>query len=132
MKTVYKRTATTVSFINYHLIFCPKYRKKIFDIPNLENRFKEIVKEVCLIKKIEIIALECHHDHVHIFVSTYPSMSIPEMVQTIKGVTSYRLKREFMEISKFRNLWSRSYFVSTAGNVSSETVKWYVETQKTR
>lgn len=66
------------------------------------------------------------------FVSVYPQMSIPDILKYIKGATSHVLRYEFPQLEKMPSLWTRSYFVSTAGNVSSETIKWYVETQKTR
>lgn len=132
MENIYKRTATTVSLINYHIVFCPRYRRKIFDIPGVEERFKMITREECAKNDIEILAMECHHDHVHMFVSIYPQLGIPDMMHCIKGPTSVVLRREFPELSKMPSLWTRSYFISTAGNVSSETIRWYVETQKTR
>lgn len=132
MENIYKRTATTVSLINYHIVFCPRYRRKIFDIPGVEERFKVITREECARNDIEILAMECHHDHVHMFVSVYPQLGIPDMMHCIKGPTSVVLRREFPELSKMPSLWTRSYFISTAGNVSSETIRWYVETQKTR
>lgn len=77
MKNDYKRTATTVSLINYHFVFCPRYRRKIFLIPGVEERFKELAKEACEQNNIEILAMECHIDHVHMFVSVLPQMGIP-------------------------------------------------------
>lgn len=64
MENKYRKTKTTVSLINYHFIFCPRYRRKIFDIPNVEERFKEIVKNICSENDIQIIAIECDKDHV--------------------------------------------------------------------
>ena len=81
---------------------------------------------------IEILALECHIDHVHIFVSVLPTTSIPNIMKQIKGCTSLPLREEFPQLKAMPSLWTRSYFVSTAGNVSSEAIKWYVDTQKTR
>ena len=132
MMNEYKRTATTVSLINYHFVFCPRYRRKIFNIPGVEERFKEITSQICQENGIEILAMECHIDHVHLFVSVLPQMSIPEIMKRVKGGTSILLRKEFSELSKMQVLWTRSYFVSTAGNVSSETIQWYVNTQKTR
>ena len=57
MENKYRRTKTTVSLINYHFVFCPRYRRKIFDNPNVETRFKEIVKNICEELEIEIIAI---------------------------------------------------------------------------
>ena len=132
MKNEYKHTKTTVSLINYNFVFCPRYRRKIFNIEGVEERFKELTISECKRVGIEILALECHVDHVHIFVSVLPTMGIPSIMQQIKGATSHRLREEFPQLKAMPSLWTRSYFVSTAANVSSETIKWYVDTQKTR
>lgn len=131
-KNVYKHTKTTVSLINYHFVFCPRYRRKIFNIPGLEQRFKELVAEECEKSGIEILALKCHIDHVYMFVSVLPTMSIVDIMKHVKGCTSIQIRKDFPQLKAMPSLWTRSYFVSTAGNVSSETIKWYVDTQKTR
>ncbi|MGI6107298.1 MAG: IS200/IS605 family transposase [Lachnospiraceae bacterium] len=132
MKNEYKRTKTTVSYIHYHIVFCPRYRRKIFLIPGVEDRFRELVQNICEEHDIDILAMECHVDHVHLFLSAYPQQSIPDIMKWIKGGTSHPIRSEFEELSRMPFLWTRSYFVSTAGNVSSETIKRYVKTQKTR
>lgn len=132
MRNEYKHTKTTVSWIHYHFIFCPRYRRKIFNIPKLEDRFKELTLAKCDKCGIEVLALECDIDHVHIFVSVLPTMSIPTIMQQIKGATSVELRKEFPQLKAMPSLWTRSYFVSTADSVSSETIQWYVDTQKTR
>lgn len=86
----------------------------------------------CKERDIEIIAMECHIDHVHMFVSAYPQISVADIVKQIKRATSRKLREEFKELSQMPSLWTRSYFASTAGNVSSNTIEWYVKTQKTR
>ena len=132
MENKYRKTKTTINLINYHFIFCPRYRRKIFDIPMVEYRFKEVIKDICDKLEIKIIAFECHHDHTHIFLNCLPTLSPADIMQKLKGVSSKILREEFVQLSKMPSLWTRSYFVSTAGNVSSETVKRYVDTQKTR
>lgn len=132
MNNDYRYTETTVSLINYHFVFCPRYRRKIFLIPNMEQRFKELVKIKCEELKITIIAIECNEDHVHMFVNCLPTLSPSDIMHKIKGFTSKLLRTEFVELSKMPNLWTRSYFVSTAGNVCSETIKQYVENQRKR
>lgn len=132
MENKYRTTQTTVSLINYHFVFCPRYRRKIFNIPNVEERFKHIVKYICEEMEIEIIAMECDKDHTHMFLNCLPTLSPADTMQKIKGVTSRVLRDKFSELMKMPSLWTRSYFVSTAGNVSSETIKKYVENQKTR
>ena len=132
MNIDYRYTKTTVSLINYHFVFCPRYRRKIFLIPNMEQRFKELVKLKCEELKINIIAIECNEDHVHMFVNCLPTLSPSDIMHKIKEFTSKLLRTEFVELSKMANLWTRSYFVSTAGNVCSETIKQYVENQRKR
>ncbi len=132
MKNEYKHTKTTVSLINYHLVFCPRYRRKIFNIPGVEERFKELTSAECFNHEIDILAMECHVDHVHMFVSVYPQQSIPDVVKQIKGATSHKLREEFPQLKNMPSLWTRSYFVSTERNVSSKTIEWYINTQKTR
>lgn len=132
MENKYRTTKTTVSLINYHFVFSPRYRRKIFLINGVEERFKNLVKYVCKEMKIEIIAIECDKDHTHIFLNTLPTLSPSDIMQKIKGYTSKVLREEFKELFNMPSLWTRSYFVSTAGNVSSETIKIYVENQKKR
>ena len=132
MKDIYRRTKTTVSLINYHFVFCPRYRRKIFKVANLENRFKALVQEICNKNEITIVAMECHIDHVHLFVNAPPTLSPSDIMQKIKGATSRDIRKEFVEVSKIPSLWTRSYFVSTTGNASSEIVQKYIEEQKTR
>ena len=128
----YRRTNTTVSLINYHFVFCPRYRRKIFLIPNVEMRFKTLVKEKCKELSIEIIAIECDKDLVHMFLNSIPTLSPSDIMQIIKGYVSKILREEIVELNKMPSLWTRSYFVSTEGNVASETIKKYVKKQKTR
>lgn len=128
----YKYTKTTVSSINYHFIFCPRYRRKIFNIDGVEQRFKELVIFECSKRGIEILKLECCVDHVYIHVNVLPTMSIPQIIQQIKGATSLKLREEFPQLKAMPSLWTRNYFVSTAIDVSSETIDWYVNTQKNR
>jgi REP element-mobilizing transposase RayT len=128
----YRRTNKTVSLINYHFVFCPRYRRKIFLRTDVEERFKELVQEICESLGIAIVALECDKDHTHMFLNVLPTLSPADVMAKIKGVTSKTLREEFPHLKHLPSLWTRSYFVSTAGNVSSETIKRYVEQQKTR
>lgn len=127
----YRQTKTTISLINYHFVFCPRYRRKIFLRRDVEERFKQLVQEVCEELDIVIVALECDKDHTHMFLNALPTFSPANIMAKIKGVTSKKLREEFPHLRHLPSLWTRSYFVSTAGNVSSETIKRYVEQQKT-
>lgn len=128
----YRRINSTVSLITYHFVFCPRYRRKIFLHPEVEERFKELVQEICGRLEIGVLALECAKDHAHLFLNAPPVLSPADIMAKIKGVTSKNLREEFPHLQHLPSLWTRSYFVSTAGAVSSETIKRYVEQQKTR
>ena len=132
MKKEYRRTATTVSMVNYHFVFCPRYRRKIFLIDGVEPRFKELVYQICEQNDIEILALKCHIDHCHLFVNCPPKLSPADVMRLVKTNAAAALLREVKEFSRVQNLWTRSYFVSTAGDVSNATIQQYVESQKTR
>jgi putative transposase len=132
MENKYRHTNTTVSLINYHFVFCPRYRRKIFLISNVERRFKELVKIKCKELEIEIIAIECDKDYSYMFLNCPPTLSPSGIMRQIKGYTSKILREEFVELSKMPGLWTRNYFVSTADNACSETIKKYVESQKKR
>ena len=120
-----------MSMVNYHFVFCPRYRRKIFLIDGLEDRFKELVRQICEQNGIEILAMECHIDHCHLFVNVPPTLSPANVMKLVKGWTGSALKKEYFK-TKRPQVWTRSYFVSTSGDVSSETIQRYVETQKTR
>ena len=132
MNIEYRKAATTVSKINYHFVFCPRYRRKILLIDGVESRFKELVRQICEINDILILAMECHIDHVHLFLNAPPKMSPSDIMKIIKQNTSRVLRMEFGNFFQSPTIWTRSYFVSTAGDVSSETIEKYVNSQKIR
>ena len=121
----YRRTATTVSLINYHFVFCPRYRRRVLVGP-VGERLKQIIGEVAADMACGIVAWEVMPDHCHLFLNALPSQSPTMLMARVKGHTSRRLRQEFPGLQRLRSLWARSYFVSTAGNVSSETVKRYM------
>ena len=124
----YKHTQHQVFLLNYHFVWCPKRRKPVL-VGLIKERLREIIESVAQEKEIEIISFEIQPNHVHLFVSAYPSMPIHEMVKSFKGRSSNLLRKEFPSLLKLPSLWTHSYFVSTAGNVSSETIKKYIEAQ---
>lgn len=132
MESKYRHTNTTTSLIKYHFVFCPRYRRKIFLIPKVEQRFKALVNEKCKELEIDIIAIECDKDHTHMFLNCLPTQSPSDIMQIIKSYTSKILREEFSVLTKMPSLWTRNYFVSTADNLCSQTVEQYVENQKKR
>lgn len=127
----YRKAATIVSLINYHFVFCPRYRRKVL-VKEVEVRLKQLVQELCAKNDWLIVAMEVMPDHVHLLLNVLPIDSPTDIMAKLKGVTSRSLRQEFKHLQHLASLWTRSYFVSTAGNVSSETVKRYIEEQKTR
>ena len=124
----YKHSRNQVYLVNYHIIFCPKRRKPVL-FGKVKNRLKDIIRKVAQEKNIEILALEIMPDHLHIFISAYPTIAIHKMVKAFKGRSSHYLRREFSHLLKIPSLWTHSYFVSTAGNVSNKTIQKYIEAQ---
>ena len=121
---------TSVHFMNYHFVWCPKYRRKVI-IADVEARLHEIIRDTVRENNWEIIALETMPDHVHLFIKADPTVAPNNIIARIKGRSSRMLRNEFPTLrSRLPTLWTRSYFVSTHGHVSSEAIKRYVEEQK--
>ncbi len=127
----YKHSRNKVFLINYHLIWCPKRRKKVL-VGDIKIRLEQIINEVAKEKNIEILALEIMPDHLHLFVSSHPNILIHNLIKAFKGRSSNLLRKEYPELLKLPSLWTHSYFVSTAGNVSSDTIKKYIQEQNTQ
>jgi putative transposase len=127
----YKHSRNKVFLINYHLIWCPKRRKKVL-VGDIKIRLEQIINEVAKEKNIEILAIEIMPDHLHLFVSSHPNILIHNLIKAFKGRSSNLLRKEYPELLKLPSLWTHSYFVSTAGNVSSDTIKKYIQEQNTQ
>ncbi len=126
----YQRDEHRVHLVVYHLIWCPKRRKSILT-GTIKDRLIELVQQKCAEKGWDIRELAVQPDHVHVFVRVWPTDSAADVIKEIKGVTSFHLRKEFAPIlSKLPSLWTRSYFASTSGNVSAETIARYIEAQK--
>jgi putative transposase len=125
----YLKTATTVYLMNYHFAWCPKYRRKIL-AGKLAERLEQLIREKAQQLECRIIQLRVMPDNVYLFIEGNPKLSPNRIIGEIKGYTSRVLRREFTELLKMPTLWTRSYFVSTAGNVSSQVIEQYIEAQK--
>lgn len=128
---VNRHNHTSVSHIRYHFIWCPKRRRKVLVGP-VAARLTELLTEKCGEMEWEIVALEVMPDHVHLFLGTGPDVSPAQVMHSLKGYTSRVLRQEFPRLNTLAALWTRSYWVSTAGNVSSATIEKYISEQKTR
>lgn len=126
----YQRDEHHVHLIIYHLIWCPRRRKPILT-GAIQERCQQLIVNKCQEQGWQLLTLAIQPDHIHVFVRVRPSNSAADVVKTLKGVTSFVLRREFQTITqKLPSLWTRSYFASTAGNVSQETIQRYIDAQK--
>ena len=113
----------------YHVVWCPKYRKSILT-GSIADESKRLIEGICLERNWSVLALEVQPDHIHLFVSIPPSTSVADAVKILKGSTARKLFVRFPELKKQLwggHLWSPSYYVGTASNVSSETIQKYIE-----
>ncbi len=127
----YKSNSNVVYSCKYHVVFCPKYRRKVL-VDGVDERFKQIVPLVCdEIGGAEVLEMEVMPDHVHLLIEVDPQLGVHKVVKRIKGRTSHDLRSEFPWLrSRIPTLWTNSYFVSTVGGAPLEAVKKYIENQK--
>ena len=130
MKNKYTHKEGIVYLNQYHIVFCPKYRRKVL-IGNIANDLIKIFSSVAVEKNIEIKALEIIPDHVHMFISFDPRQPLHELIRYFKGTSSRILRDKYPELrSRIPTLWTRSYFCCTIGFISEETIQRYIENQK--
>ena len=127
----YRRTESSVSSINYHFVFVPKRRRAVF-IRDIAHRLQEIIFELVTEHGWKLIALEVMPDHVHFFINAPTDESPSQIAKWVKGRASHHLRKEFPDLKKLPSLWSPSYFVATTGQVSTEVVKRYIESQRSK
>lgn len=114
----------------YHVIWCPKYRRPIL-VGEIETRVREILTEVANEMEVTIKAMEIMPDHVHLFLDFDPRLSLHAVVKSMKGRSARVLRSEFPSLkTRLPNLWTRSYFMCTVGHVNEDTIKQYIEAQK--
>ncbi len=114
-KINYKSNSNIVYTCKYHIIWCPKYRRSVL-VNGVDNRLKNIIKEVCDNYNIELFEIEIMPDHVHILVEVDPQFGIHTFVKRVKGRSSHILRNEYPFLkSRIPTLWTNSYFVSTVG-----------------
>lgn len=126
----YKLSAGCVYNINYHIVWCPKYRKSVL-VDDVAKDLALLLHQKAEQLNMKIEALEVMPDHVHLFVSSVPTLPIHYIVQQFKGFTSHELRGKYEHLrKKLPTLWSRSYYVGTIGCVSDTVVKNYIAHQK--
>jgi len=128
---IYKSGSHTRYDIKYHIVWITKYRKPVLS-GEVAERVRELVRQICMANETVIVKGHVSKDHVHILVSSPPSLSVSKLVQKLKGTTSYKLLREFPTLHKKfwgQHFWARGYFVATTGTVTDKVIMEYIENQ---
>jgi putative transposase len=127
----YRHGAHTVFEIHLHLVWTTKYRKPVL-VEVVGDRVRELIRQICREDEVEILKGHVSRDHVHLFVSIPPQVTVSRFVQRLKGKTSYKMLGEFAHLRKAywgRHLWARGYFCCSSGNVTDDVIKEYIANQ---
>jgi putative transposase len=126
----YKSNNNIVFSCKYHIVWCPKYRRKVL-IDEVEIRLKEIIYQIAKELRVEIIEMETDKDHIHILAEIDPQFGVMNFIKKAKGRSSRLLRDEFHHLrTKLPTLWTNSSFISTVGGAPLEVVKQYIENQQ--
>jgi putative transposase len=129
-RITYKSNRNVFYSCKYHVVWCPKYRRKVL-VEGIAERLATIIREVCQEHEASVVSLQIMPDHVHLLVECDPQFGIHRLVRLIKGRSSRFLRQEFPVLKrKLPTLWTNSYFVSTVGGAPLAVVKQYIESQK--
>jgi putative transposase len=127
-----RKTRYAIYNINYHIVWIPKYRKRVL-VGEVRDHLVELFRTTASQNDIEILGFEVMPDHVHLFVSAPPRFAPSQVVNMFKGVSARWLRERFPELKKLGDvLWTRTYYVGTAGAVTSETIQRYIAEQTAR
>jgi len=119
--------------LHVHLVFVTKYRRRIFTKTILE-RMEEVLKTVCTDFEADLIEFDGERDYVHLLINYPPKVPISKLVNSLKGVSSRLLRKEFPDLGKnyYKGiLWSPSYFAASCGGAPISMVKQYIQSQST-
>jgi putative transposase len=125
-----KRTRHATYNLNYHLVWCPKYRRPVL-AGAVGERLTGLLSSLVAQLGGEVLELVVMPDHVHLFASFPPDVSLAQVMHKLKGSSSHTLRSEFPHLnSRLPSLWTRSYYAGTAGQVSAATIRRYIEAQR--
>ena len=125
----YKRGSHSVYDCNYHIVWVTKYRYPVL-LGDIAVRARDLIRRICRDEGVEIIRGKVAKDHIHIYVSIPPYISVSKVVQYLKGKTSRIIQQEYPELRKRywgKHFWAVGYFVRTSGNVTDGIIKQYIE-----
>ena len=127
-----RKSSHSVHDLKVHLIWITKYRYKVLD-KNISIRIRDIIRQICDSKDIQIIKGNISQDHVHIYISYPPKLSVSDMVRFFKGRSSKKIKDEFPQLAKRywgKHFWGIGYAAFSSGHVTDEMIKNYLENHK--
>ena len=114
----------------FHVIFCPKYRRPVL-VDGVDIRLKEILLEKAAELDVRILSMEIMPDHVHLFISFDPRLMLHKIIKILKGASARILREEFPSLkSRLPSMWTRSYFSCSVGHIGEAAVRRYIEEQK--
>ena len=126
----YTSSSHCVHNLGFHIVFCPKYRRKVL-VEGIDERLKELLHEKAQELDIIIESMEIMPDHVHLFVKSKPTYAVHFVVNQLKRYSSVKLREEYPKLrSRLPTLWTRSYYVETIGHISEDPVNKYIESLK--
>lgn len=130
IKKLYHSAEHLVFSCQYHVIFCPKYRRKVLVSP-YDDAVKKMFLEIAETYNFAILDMEVMPDHVHMIIDCNPRFGIMNCIRKLKGISSKRMRETYPELKKkLPTLWTRSAFISSVGAVSLSVVQQYIENQK--
>ncbi len=128
---LYRAGPHTVFDLKYHLVWTTKYKKPVL-MGKVGTRVRDLIREICRTESVQIIRGHVSKDHIHLFVSAPPQLSVSKLAQLLKGKTSRKLLQEMPQLSKKfwgQHLWSRGYFATTSGAITDEMIVDYIKNQ---
>lgn len=119
--------------IQYHIVWCVKYRHKIIT-PKIEKSLIEILQKIASDNEFSIVEVNTDLDHIHLLIDCKPQHYIPNIIKALKGVSARLLMLEYnVELKKKLwggHLWNPSYFIATVSENTEEQIKNYIKNQK--
>jgi putative transposase len=112
--------------INYHLVWIPKYRRNVL-VGQIKSDLEVAIPEIVKKLGVKIESFEVQPYHIHLFVSAPPRYSPASLINAFKGATSHRLRNKYQYLKSLPSMWTKTYYAGTAGNVSAEVIKRYIE-----
>ena len=123
--------AHTKHKVMYHIVWIPKYRKRVLK-GKIALRLEELIQECSDVNRWRVSEINIKPDHIHILIRLRPDISVSKAVQLLKGRSSKIIRKEFPSLKEFYwgdNFWSEGFFVETVGQVSEDAIKQYIKNQ---